>query len=87
MQMKMFLTRLGPNSRAIITGDVTQIDLPNKLSSGLVQIQEVLKGIEGIAFVYFDRNDVVRHRLVKEIIEAYERYNNPPKTGKSDAAT
>jgi phosphate starvation-inducible PhoH-like protein len=82
MQMKMFLTRLGPNSRAIITGDVTQIDLPNKLSSGLVQIQEVLKGIEGISFVYFDKNDVVRHRLVKEIIEAYDRYNNPPKPGK-----
>jgi phosphate starvation-inducible PhoH-like protein len=76
MQMKMFLTRLGPNSRAIITGDVTQIDLPNKMSSGLVQIQEVLKGIEGIAFVYFDRNDVVRHRLVKDIIDAYDRYNN-----------
>lgn len=76
MQMKMFLTRLGPNSRAIITGDVTQIDLPNKQSSGLVQIQEVLKGVEGISFVYFDRNDVVRHRLVKDIIDAYDRYHN-----------
>ncbi len=76
MQMKMFLTRLGPNSRAIITGDVTQIDLPTKSASGLVQIQEVLKGVEGIAFVYFDRNDVVRHRLVKDIIDAYDKYQN-----------
>jgi phosphate starvation-inducible PhoH-like protein len=76
MQMKMFLTRLGPNSRAIITGDVTQVDLPNRLNSGLVQIPDVLKGIEGIAFVYFDRNDVVRHRLVKDIIDAYDKYRN-----------
>jgi len=75
MQMKMFLTRLGPNSRAIITGDVTQIDLPNKMNSGLVQIQEVLRGVEGIAFVYLDRNDVVRHRLVKDIIDAYEKFH------------
>jgi phosphate starvation-inducible protein PhoH and related proteins len=81
MQMKMFLTRLGPNSRAIITGDVTQIDLPTKQSSGLVQIQSVLKGIEGIAFVYFDRNDVVRHRLVKDIIDAYEKYQNGASPG------
>ena len=76
MQMKMFLTRLGPNSRAIITGDVTQIDLPTKSASGLVQIQEVLKNVDGIAFVYFDRNDVVRHRLVKDIIDAYDKYHN-----------
>jgi phosphate starvation-inducible PhoH-like protein len=76
MQMKMFLTRLGPNSRAVVTGDVTQIDLPTRSSSGLVQIQEVLKGVEGIAFVYFDRNDVVRHRLVKDIIDAYDKYQN-----------
>ena len=76
MQMKMFLTRLGPNSRAIVTGDVTQIDLPAKQSSGLVQIQDVLRGVGGISFVYFDRNDVVRHRLVKDIIDAYEKYQN-----------
>ncbi|MBM2841783.1 MAG: Phosphate starvation-inducible protein PhoH-like protein, partial [Bacteroidetes bacterium] len=76
MQMKMFLTRLGPNSRAIVTGDVTQIDLPTRSGSGLVQIQEVLKEIEGIAFVYLDRNDVVRHRLVKDIIDAYDKYQN-----------
>jgi phosphate starvation-inducible PhoH-like protein len=74
MQMKMFLTRLGTNSRAIITGDVTQIDLPAKTTSGLVQIQEILKKIQGVTFCYFDKNDVVRHRLVKDIIEAYERY-------------
>ncbi len=77
MQMKMFLTRLGPNSRAIVTGDVTQIDLPNRANSGLVQIQEVLRGVEGISFVYLDRNDVVRHRLVKDIIDAYEKYHSP----------
>lgn len=83
MQMKMFLTRLGPNSRAIVTGDVTQIDLPAKSTSGLVQIQDVLRGIEGIAFVYFDKQDVVRHRLVKNIIEAYDKYaaNASPSPG------
>jgi phosphate starvation-inducible PhoH-like protein len=75
MQMKMFLTRLGTNSRAIITGDVTQIDLPSKTTSGLVQIQEILKKIQGVTFCYFDKNDVVRHRLVKDIIDAYERYH------------
>lgn len=75
LQMKMFLTRLGVNSKAIITGDITQIDLPSRTTSGLVEIQEILKGIEGIAFVYLDKNDVVRHRLVKDIIEAYDRYN------------
>ena len=75
MQMKMFLTRLGPNSRAIITGDVTQIDLPEKQVSGLVQIQEVLKHVEGVSFVYFGKDDVVRHRLVKDIVEAYDKYN------------
>jgi phosphate starvation-inducible PhoH-like protein len=75
MQMKMFLTRLGPNSRAIITGDVTQIDLPSKTTSGLVQIQEVLKKVQGVAFCSFDKNDVVRHKLVKDIIEAYDRYH------------
>lgn len=75
-QMKMFLTRLGVNSKAIITGDITQIDLPNREVSGLVEIQEVLKGIEDIDFVYFNKSDVVRHKLVKDIINAYEKYNN-----------
>ncbi len=74
MQMKMFLTRLGTNSKAIITGDVTQIDLPSKTVSGLVQIQDVLKSINGVTFCYFDKHDVVRHKLVKDIIEAYDKY-------------
>jgi phosphate starvation-inducible PhoH-like protein len=74
--MKMFLTRLGANSKAIITGDVTQIDLPGKSVSGLVQAKDILSNIEGIGFVYFDKSDVVRHRLVKDIIDAYEKFNN-----------
>jgi phosphate starvation-inducible PhoH-like protein len=76
MQMKMFLTRLGMNSRAVITGDITQIDLPVKTVSGLVQIRDILQDIQGVAFCYFDRNDVVRHKLVKDIIDAYEKYKN-----------
>jgi phosphate starvation-inducible PhoH-like protein len=72
IQMKMFLTRLGSNSKAIITGDVTQIDLPNKSLSGLMNAKKILTNIEGIEFVYFDNRDVVRHRLVAEIIKAYE---------------
>lgn len=73
MQMKMFLTRLGPNSKAIITGDVTQIDLPRKDQSGLIQVEEILKNIDDISFVYFEKSDVVRHKLVKDIINAYEK--------------
>ncbi|GAB4311306.1 MAG: PhoH family protein [Candidatus Sumerlaeia bacterium] len=72
-QMKMFLTRLGFDSKAVVTGDVTQIDLPAKERSGLIHVQHVLKGIEGIAFVRFDDRDVVRHELVQQIIVAYER--------------
>ena len=72
-QMKMFLTRLGVGSRAIVTGDVTQTDLPSREMSGLVQARAILEGVEGIGFVDFDKRDVVRHRLVKDIIEAYER--------------
>jgi phosphate starvation-inducible PhoH-like protein len=70
-QMKMFLTRLGLNSRAVITGDKTQIDLPKREESGLLQIERILPGIEGIAFHYFTETDVVRHRLVREIVKAY----------------
>ena len=73
LQMKMFLTRLGVNSRAIITGDVTQIDLPSKAQSGLIEASQILEGIDGIDFIHFDRGDVVRHRLVQDIIDAYER--------------
>ncbi|MFO7526646.1 MAG: PhoH family protein [Ignavibacteriaceae bacterium] len=75
VQMKMFLTRLGANSKAIITGDITQIDLPVKSRSGLVQAKEILNGISGVGFAYFDKEDVVRHRLVKDIIDAYEKFN------------
>jgi phosphate starvation-inducible PhoH-like protein len=73
-QMKMFLTRLGFNSRAVITGDITQIDLANSEMSGLVRIQEILAGIDGIAFSYLTESDVVRHRLVREIVKAFDRY-------------
>ena len=72
-QMKMFLTRLGASSKAVITGDVTQVDLPEDRISGLVEIQGVLQGIDEIAFVYLSETDVVRHRLVMDIITAYER--------------
>ncbi len=75
VQMKMFLTRLGANSKAIITGDITQIDLPSKSKSGLIQAKEILNGITGVGFVYFDREDVVRHKLVKDIIDAYDKFN------------
>jgi phosphate starvation-inducible PhoH-like protein len=73
LQMKMFLTRLGVNSRAVITGDKTQIDLQNREDSGLLQIERILPGIEGIAFHYLDEGDVVRHRLVRDIIRAYAK--------------
>jgi phosphate starvation-inducible PhoH-like protein len=70
-QMKMFLTRLGLNSRVVITGDKTQIDLPRREESGLLQVERILTGIEGISILYLDAKDVIRHRLVKDIIRAY----------------
>ena len=73
-QMKMFLTRLGFYSKMVITGDITQVDLPNGKTSGLIQIQQILHNIDGIAFVYFSERDVVRHPLVQEIVKAYDRY-------------
>ncbi len=73
-QMKMFLTRLGERSKAIVTGDITQIDLRNSAHSGLVEVEQLLKGIEGIDFMYFDKSHVVRHALVAKIIEAYEQH-------------
>ncbi len=85
LQMKMFLTRLGPNSRAIITGDITQVDLKDKSQSGLIQIQKVLQNIPGIDFVYLDSEDVVRHRLVKDIIRAYDRFHT--ENGKNNGNT
>lgn len=72
MQMKMFLTRLGVNSKAIITGDITQIDLPKNVNSGLIQVAKILKNIDGIGFATLTDSDVVRHQLVKEIIKAYD---------------
>ena len=79
VQMKMFLTRLGPRSKLVLTGDITQIDLPYDENSGLVEIQKVLKDIPRIAFIYFGAEDVIRHKLVKNIVEAYERYNKTKK--------
>ena len=73
-QMKMFLTRLGFNSKTVVTGDITQIDLPSGRNSGLIEVQKILDDVEGIRFVYFTNKDVVRHRLVQQIIKAYERY-------------
>ena len=73
MQMKMFLTRLGVNSRAIITGDITQIDLPSKSKSGLLQVIDLLQGIDGLGFCKLDASDVVRHKLVRDIIKAYDQ--------------
>ncbi|MCL4460977.1 MAG: PhoH family protein [Nitrospirae bacterium] len=84
-QMKMFLTRIGFNSKAVITGDVTQIDLPQGRTSGLIEVQNILKNISGIEFLYFNEVDVVRHRLVQEIIKAYERYENPDNSQKTAA--
>jgi phosphate starvation-inducible PhoH-like protein len=73
LQMKMFLTRLGLNSQVVITGDKTQIDLPRKEDSGLLQVEAILRGVGGIEFIYLDDTDVIRHRLVKDIIRAYAR--------------
>jgi phosphate starvation-inducible PhoH-like protein len=73
LQLKMFLTRIGPNAKAIITGDMTQVDLPKNMKSGLARAERILSKIDGIGFIRLDENDVVRHRLVKSIIKAYEK--------------
>jgi len=73
-QMQMFLTRLGFGSRMIVTGDVTQIDLPREQASGLVTVQDILSAVDGIAFIRFSNQDVVRHKLVQRIVEAYKRH-------------
>ena len=73
-QMKMYLTRLGFNSKTVITGDITQIDLPSGKLSGLIEAEKILNDIEGIKVIYFSEKDVVRHKLVQEIVKAYERY-------------
>jgi phosphate starvation-inducible PhoH-like protein len=83
-QMKMFLTRIGFNSKAVITGDITQSDLPNNRPSGLIEAKELLQGIDGIQFVLFTRHDVVRHKLVQKIINAYEMHEAKRKKPLSD---
>jgi phosphate starvation-inducible PhoH-like protein len=89
-QMKMFLTRLGFHSKVVVTGDITQIDLPSERVSGLIEVKEILRDIEGIAFVYFDEKDVVRHRLVQDIVRAYDRHQSvtggDPRLSKGPAA-
>ena len=75
-QLKMFLTRMGKNAKFIVTGDITQIDLPYNVPSGLIQGMKILENIEGIGFVYFDEKDIIRHRLVKDIVKAYEKVLN-----------
>jgi phosphate starvation-inducible protein PhoH and related proteins len=77
-QMKMFLTRMGFNSKAVITGDITQIDLPSNKKSGLVEVLEILKDVNGISFVHFDESDVVRHHLVQRIVRAYDDHKSRP---------
>jgi phosphate starvation-inducible protein PhoH and related proteins len=85
-QMKMFLTRLGFGSKAVITGDITQIDLPAGRPSGLVEAMRVVGGIEGIAFVHFDDRDVVRHKLVQQIVKAYDAFSSSKSRPVEDAA-
>ncbi len=82
-QMKMFLTRIGFGSKVVITGDTTQIDLPNKSQSGLIQALKVLKGIEGIDMIFFKENDVVRHPIVQRIVKAYEKFEEENEQSKS----
>jgi phosphate starvation-inducible PhoH-like protein len=82
-QMKMFLTRIGYNSKAVITGDITQIDLPPERMSGLIETKNILQSIKGIEFVFFSKTDVVRHKLVQEIIRAYEELEESKKNSVS----
>ncbi len=85
-QMKMYLTRLGFNSKTVITGDITQVDLPAGKTSGLIEAEKILSSIEGIKFIYFSERDVVRHRLVQEIIKAYERFEKRKETSEEKTA-
>lgn len=78
-QIKMFLTRMGSNTKMIITGDLTQIDLPQNSGSGLLHALHILKGVKGIGFVTLDKKDIVRHRLVTRIVEAYEKHEERQK--------
>ena len=84
-QMFMLLTRIGPRSKCVVTGDVTQIDLPSNKRSGLVEALQALKNVPGIGFVYFNDKDVVRHELVRAIINAYQQHRSPANTGGAPA--
>lgn len=86
-QLKMFLTRMGLNAKFIITGDITQIDLPRKSHSGLIQALKILKHIEGITTIYFDKKDIVRHKLVRDIVEAYDKHQEHVEKTKAEAKT
>jgi len=86
-QMKMFLTRLGFGSKAVVTGDITQIDLEENVASGLVEIQDILKGTEGIDFVYLTRQDVVRHPIIQRVVDAYDAYEAKHRSDRRAAAT
>ena len=85
-QIKMFLTRMGMNTKMIVTGDMTQIDLPTSQTSGLVQALRILKEVKGISFVELNQKDIVRHRLVTKIVEAYEQYDKAQKEARLQAA-
>jgi phosphate starvation-inducible protein PhoH and related proteins len=82
-QMQMFLTRLGFGSKVVVTGDITQIDLPREQASGLIQVQSILDSIDGISFVHFSHRDVVRHKLVQRIVEAYKQHSEETGTARS----
>jgi phosphate starvation-inducible PhoH-like protein len=84
-QMFMLLTRIGPNSKCVVTGDVTQIDLPSNKRSGLVEALQALKNVPGISFVYFNERDVVRHELVRAVINAYQVHRSPAIAGGNSA--
>src|SRR5262249_7650223 len=85
---KMFLTRLGFHSKVVVTGDITQVDLPPERVSGLIEVREILRDVEGIEFIYFDERDVVRHKLVQDIIKAYDQHLSPTQSsGPSTGAT
>ena len=85
-QIKMFLTRMGMNTKMIVTGDMTQIDLPSSQKSGLVQAMHILKGVKGISFVELNKKDIVRHKLVTRIVEAYEKFEEKQKEERADVS-
>ena len=86
-QIKMFLTRMGMNTKMIVTGDMTQIDLPASQTSGLVQAIKILKGVKGISFIELNKKDIVRHKLVTRIVEAYEKFVEKEKAERKTTRT